>query len=205
MSIHGDYTGRILREPSFESLESMTQEAFAEWVERRAPDVGRCELLNGRIVMTPPAAYPHGRLEARIVRALEEVAGRGLVFGSSQGFAFPSGDTVEPDAAFVSRERWDAGPRPASGEFIRIVPDLVVEILSPSTTSRDRGEKKAIYERNGVLELWLVDPRALRVTRFVSTAGRFDAGTLYEDDARAASTVLPGLDLDIATLLRADD
>jgi Uma2 family endonuclease len=45
---------------------------------------------------------------------------------------------------------------------LRIVPDLVVEVLSRKTASQDPGEKKAIYERNGVREYWLVDPRTRR-------------------------------------------
>lgn len=200
------YTAVVMRDPSFESLEAMSQEAFAEWVERHEPlGVGRYELLNGRVVMTPPARYPHGGIEVRFVRVIGEHAGDGLVFGSSQGFALPSGDTVEPDVALVSRARWEAGPKPAVGEFIRIVPDLVVEVLSPSTASRDRGEKKAIYERNGVGEYWLVDTRGRRVTRFVLGEGRFDLGTVLEDDARLTSTLLPGLDVAVAELVALDD
>jgi Uma2 family endonuclease len=84
----------------------------------------------------------------------------GKVLDSSQGFELPSGDTVEPDHSFVSNERWDAAPAPKLGEFLKVVPDLVVEVLSQKTASQDRGEKKAIYERNGVREYWLVDPRA---------------------------------------------
>lgn len=198
----GRYTARVVREPSFESLEGMTQEAFAEWIERHEPlGVARYELLNGRIVMTPPAGYPHGGLGVRIARAISDHAGDGLVFESSQGYALPSGDTVGPDVTFVSRSRWEAGPKPAVGEFIRIVPDLVVEILSPSTSSRDRGEKKAIYERNGVRELWLVDPRARRIVRFVLADGRFDLGQGFDEDERITSTVLPGLDAPVAGLV----
>jgi len=39
-------------------------------------------------------------------------------------------------------------------------PDLVVEVLSPSTTKMDRGEKKELYQRSGIKEYWLVDPNA---------------------------------------------
>ncbi len=198
----GRYTRRVVREPSFESLEGMTQEAFADWVGQHEPlGVARYELLNGRIVMTPPAGYPHGGLGARIVVLVREHGEDGLVFESSQGYALPSGDTVGPDVSFVSRPRWEAGPKPAVGEFIRIVPELVVEILSPSTSSRDRGEKKAIYERNGVRELWLVDPRARRIVRFVLGDGRYDLGRVFDEDERITSTVLPGLDAPVAGLV----
>lgn len=189
------YTATVVPDPVFESIDTMTQAEFAAWAERRAAvSDERCELLNGRVVMTPPAGYPHGLVGGRILQALAGAAAGGhwLVFDSSQGFELPSGDTVEPDVAFIARERWDAGTKPEDGEFIRIVPDLVVEILSPSTASRDRGEKKAIYERNGVREYWLVDSRARRVTRFVRIDQRFDRGTSFGESEALSSEILGG-------------
>ena len=137
-------------QPVFESIETFTQPEFETLVAERSRvgDVHHYELLNGRVVMTPPAGYPHGGVEAtllRIIGSFVHARRLGRVFGSSQGFELPSGDTVEPDVAFVSHERWNAGPAPVPGKFIRIVPDWVVEILSAGTASRDRGEKKAIY------------------------------------------------------------
>ncbi|HEV8321321.1 MAG TPA: Uma2 family endonuclease [Myxococcota bacterium] len=189
----------------FESVRTVTQEEFARLVEERARtgDLHEYELLNGRIVMTPPAGFPHGALEvavcAVLLRFVQE-RGLGLVFGPSQGFTLPSGDTLSPDAAFVSNERWRAGPAPADGEFIRIVPDLVVEILSPSTASRDRGEKRGIYERNGVREYWLVDARARTVTRFVLRANAYDAGRTFDDGASVESEILAGLSVPVSSL-----
>jgi Uma2 family endonuclease len=189
----------------FESIDSMTPSEFAGWVERASLAPGRYELLNGRVVMTPPASYPHGGVGATLVRAIGnhvEASASGRVFDASQGFELPSGDTVEPDVTFISHARWIQGPPPEEGRFLRIVPDLVVEVLSPATASRDRGEKKAIYERNAVGEYWLVDVRARRVIRFVLVDGRFDAGTSFEEDAALESTVLPGFSAAIADLMR---
>src|SRR5581483_6862444 len=161
-----------MRELTFESIETVSQAEFAEWVERRPPgDLSQSELLNGRIVLTPLAGWPHGRIVARVSASLHgHVSERrlGHVLGSSQGFELPSGDTVAPEATFVSNERWRAAPPPELGKFLRVVPDLVVEVLSASTATHDRGEKKAIYERNGVREYWLVDPRARHVVSFRS-------------------------------------
>lgn len=124
----------------------------------------------------------------------------GKVFGSSQGFELPSGDTVEPDVSFVSRERWEAGPAPVAGKFLRVVPDLVIEILSQSTASRDRGEKKAIYERNGVREYWLVDPNGRSVVVFLLEGGRFDRGRTLTLDDELSSAVVAGFSIDVALL-----
>src|SRR3990172_8882761 len=178
-------------ELTFESTAPMTQGEFFEWVDDRSRwDPNHYELLNGRAVMNPPAGYPHGEIDANVIRLLGGfVAERrlGKVFGSSQGFELPSGDTLEPDASFVSRERWQSAPLPEPGKFLRVVPDLVVEIISASTASRDRGEKKAIYERNRVREYWLLDWRTRELTLFNLVGDRFDEGTVWGERALPTS------------------
>jgi Uma2 family endonuclease len=197
-------------EVSFESVTTVTQPEFAEWCRQRATaDPNHYELLNGRIVMNPPAGYPHGSIGARVIHLLSghaAAARLGEVLDSSQGFELPSGDTAAPDASFVSAARWSAMPPPEAGRYLRVVPDLTVEIQSRSTASRDRGEKKAIYERNGVREYWLVDPvaRTLVVFGLDAEAARFDAGRLLEatEEYRAggATPPLPGLCFPVESL-----
>lgn len=197
-------------EVSFESVTTVTQTEFAEWCRQRATaDPNHYELLNGRIVMNPPAGYPYGSIGARLIHLLSSHAATprlGEVLDSSQGFELPSGDTVEPDASFVTEARWSAMPRPEAGRFLRVVPDLAVEILSRSTASRDRGEKKAVYERNGVQEYWLVDPiaRTLMVFQLDPEPGRFDSGRLLEATgeyrAQGAAAPLPDLAFTVDSL-----
>ncbi len=190
-------------EVEFESDAYMSQREFALWVEgRQRWDPNHYELLNGRIVMNPPAGFPHGAIDSRLHRLIGPVvdAGHlGWTFGSSQGFDLPSGDTVEPDFSFVSNERW-AQAHPEEGKFIDVAPDLVVEILSHSTRSRDRGEKKRIYEDNGVREYWLVDPRARTARIFHLRDGRYDTGMLFEFEDVLRSELLPGLEGPVADL-----
>ena len=114
------------------------------------------------------------------------------MFGSSAGYQLPSGDTLEPDASFISRERWAKGPQPRRGQFLKIVPSLVVEILSPATARRDRIEKKKVYETNGIDEYWLVDPRQREITIFHLTAGKYDAGRRFHSRQTLRSEVLAG-------------
>jgi Uma2 family endonuclease len=72
------------------------------------------------------------------------------------------------------------------------VPDLVVEILSPSTARRDRTAKRNAYERSGVDEYWLVDPRKRQVTVFVREREVF-APPATTSSGAIASRVLPDL------------
>ncbi|MFN2376363.1 MAG: Uma2 family endonuclease, partial [Candidatus Binatia bacterium] len=147
-------------ETAFRSDERFTQAEFLHWLEENEGFLsGRCELIGGAIVMSPPARYPHGDITANLVLAIgTHVADRGLgrVYESSAGYELPSGDTLEPDVSFLSNRSLASGPRPRIGGLLRMVPDLVVEVLSPSTERRDRTEKKRLYERNGVAEYWIV-------------------------------------------------
>lgn len=189
----------------FESVRCMGPDEFARWVEARpSSDMNHYELLNGRVVLTPPAGYPHGEIGGALQFMLSShVRPRALgrVFDSSQGFRLATGDTVEPDHSFVSNERWAAMGPPIVGQFLRVVPDLLIEVLSRSTRSRDRGEKKGIYERNGVREYWLVDPVAGEITVFALRDGRFGAGTVYGRGERVRSEILTGLAEDVSTLV----
>jgi Uma2 family endonuclease len=192
-----------MAQTAFRSDESFTQEEFRHWLrERPRGDINHYELLNGRIVMTPPAGWPHGRIEMKIGRKLDEHASRrklGIVLGSSAGFDLPSGDTVEPDVSFISAERLAGGAPPERGKFLRVVPNLVVEILSESTAKRDRTEKKRIYERNGVDEYWILDADRRELTSFHLERGRYGAGKTLVS-GRVRSKLLPGLALDVGEL-----
>jgi Uma2 family endonuclease len=189
---------------AFVSTETFTQDEFEEWLtEVPQEDTRRYELLNGSIVMSPPATWPHGNTEIRIAAALFNCASPyqlGEVFGSSTGYRLPSGDTLEPDVSFISTARLQAGPAPQRGQFLAIVPDLVVEILSTTTAKRDRTEKKDIYERNGVDEYWLVDTDRREVTMFRLEHGRYGAPLLFRTDDVLTSVVLPQLQLPVRNL-----
>jgi len=191
-------------ETAFVSTERFSQKAFRRWVENRpVTDVNRYELTDGRIVMTPPAGWGHGEIEANVIHILRNLVKShdlGRVFGSSTGYDLPSGDTLEPDASFVSNERWSKGPQVGRSQFLKIVPNLVVEILSPTTAQRDRVEKKRIYEGNGVEEYWLVDPARREVTVFQLIAGRYGPAKRFRAHQNLRSRLLSGLDMPIRQL-----
>lgn len=186
-------------EPVFESVGTHTLEEYLEFLRlrERAGDIHHYELLRGKIVMTPPAGWPHGSIEGRIVGALSAfVRSRDLgeVFGSSQGFHFPSNDVVEPDVSFVTKASLSAA-RPEPRAFLRVVPDLIVEILS-SNRSHDLNEKRAIYEQQGVGEYWIVDPGARTIGVLLNVAGRFVEQP--HDGTTLRSAILTGFSMTIA-------
>jgi Uma2 family endonuclease len=187
-------------ETAFCSDARFDQRSFLRWLRKRpASDLNHYELIDGRIVMTPPAGWPHGRIDAHLGHLLSEHVERhelGIVLGSSAGYDLPSGDTLEPDASFIAAERLAVAPPPTLGKFLTVVPTLVIEILSPATSHRDRTEKKAVYERNGVAEYWIVDPAKKSVTVFSLRSGRYAPAHPIEA-GRVRSHVLPGLRISV--------
>jgi Uma2 family endonuclease len=189
----------------FKSEETYTLNDFLALIEEAfyAKDKQRYELINGRIVTSPPATYGHGesgflvsvKLGSYI---LDNDLGTGL--DSSAGFILPSGDLVQPDFAFISKDRLSAGPPPDRHQFGQIVPNLVVEILSPSTKKIDLGEKKAIYAKNGVDEYWVLDTDMRRLTAFQMSAQAYGEGKVYQLDELISSSVLRGLHCSVREL-----
>ena len=129
-----------------------------EDVLRMPEDGNRYEFVGGRLYVTPAPGVRHQRISKRLETALTAIledTGHGELFYAPLLVEFPgAGDRVQPDIFFVSAERLGIiGEAQVTG-----APDLVVEILSPSTARRDRGIKFDLYARGGVREYWIVDP-----------------------------------------------
>jgi Uma2 family endonuclease len=198
-------------ETAFRSEETFTQEQFRAWLDDLpSSDINHYELIRGRIVMSPPAGWPHGGVGSQLnflIASHVRERHLGIVLDSSAGYDLPSGDTLEPDVSFISRARFEAGPAPVHGQFLRIVPDFVVEILSPSSVSRDRVEKAEIYAQNGVDEYWIVDSKRREITLLFREGSVFGAPQVVRDGA-IPSRVFPELQTDVAEVfadIREDD
>lgn len=183
-------------ETAFVSIETFTSEEFERLMaDLPANDPNTYELIDGRIIMTPPAGWPHGEYESGIVAALRDFVTThqlGRVFGSSQGFRLTEKDTVAPDAAYVSNQRWAESPSPVVGKPLRVIPNLVVEILSPTTAKNDLEDKRALYERCGVDEYWIVDPQKPSMTIWALKGDQYEEVDAARGRGRVRSRILPG-------------
>jgi Uma2 family endonuclease len=161
------------------------------------PDDGvRRELLDGVVVVNPSPLTRHQRLVARLFLALEAAygaTGRGEVFFAPFDVVLDRKVVVQPDLLVVLRARQDI-VTPAN---VRGAPDLVVEVLSDGTRRRDVRTKKALYERAGVRQLWLVDPEADRVEVYALVDGRYAPPRLHE---RPGVVDVDGVALDLDRL-----
>jgi Uma2 family endonuclease len=138
------------------------------------PQRGRIDYVDGRIEvdMSPEDLFTHNTLKMEIGYALVRIAkasGLGYVFGDRARVSSPeAGLSVEPDVVFVSYEsiqqqrvRWIPKVSQEAGRYMEIEgpPDLVVEIVSDSSTTKDTRRLPAAYYRAGVGEFWLIDAR----------------------------------------------
>jgi Uma2 family endonuclease len=165
------------------------------------------QLIAGEVIVNQPL-LPHqlilGRLYARLLSwceaAQSEAApGCGLPCLSIDLRLGPR-DVYAPDLWWIREER-----RPEPGATgIDGLPDLVVEVRSPSTWRYDTGRKRRRYEAGGVAELWLVDPKARRVIvcrRSSPASATFDEELALEGDESLTSPLLPGFAIAVERLL----
>ena len=122
----------------------------------------------------------------------------GQTYGSSPGFTMPDGSVLVPDAAWISDERLAAlpprGQRPA---FPAVVPDLVIEVHSPSDRLSRQREKLERWIRYGARLGWLVAPTNSRV--YVYRPGA-EPEILERPDTISGEPEFPGLEIDCADI-----
>jgi Uma2 family endonuclease len=162
------------------------------------------ELIDGEPVKRNAHSPQHQRVSGRILRLLEAyVAERqtGEVFFSPIDVFLDEFNAPQPDLVFVGKDQQAI----VAGNGIEGVPLLVVEVVSPSSTYRDRITKKSLYERCGVAEYWLVDPLDDLIEIFGLTNGRYELlGAATPDEGNLTSAVLPGIPLNARALLTDD-
>lgn len=174
----------------------LTYEQFLEW----ADEDTYAEWVGGEVVPLSPASEEHQALSIFVTRLLAEYAEEhdaGRVLTAPFQMRLPTVERGrEPDVLFVTTPNLARLQR----TFLDGAADLAVEIVSPESVLRDRGEKYAEYEIEGVREYWVLDPEARRADFFVLGGdGRYerrppDAGGLYH------SPVLAGFWVSVAWL-----
>ena len=163
------------------------------------PDDVRYELLDGELVMAPSPSMRHQELAARLfgdIYLFVKERAVGKVFSAPSDVVLWSGDeakVVQPDIFFISAERENI----IAEANVQGAPDLVIEILSPSTESRDRGYKRELYARHGVGEYWLVDPDAKSVEVLLLGENDYEVAGTYRSGQTLASPTMAGLAIEV--------
>ena len=166
----------------------------------RMPDVGSCELVEGRIVPLSPGGTEHSLVTTNALRILDAFvrpARLRLVLTGEVGlYTRHNPDTVRgADVAFISMARLER--RSLALTFLDVAPELIVEVLSRDDTLAKLTDKLGEYFAADVKFVWVVDPRARRVHVYRSLVERRE---LTEADTLSGDGVLPGFTGPVAAL-----
>ncbi len=157
------------------------------------------ELINGEIVKKSSPSLRHQETSQNInFEMLKFVRTKkmGKVFTAPTDVYLDDYTHLIPDLFFVSKKNKNILDYGGEG-IVRGAPDLIVEILSPSSTLKDRFDKKNIYEKRGVREYWIVDPNNKTIEIYENKKGVYEPFSFAAGEGKVASKVLKGLELEV--------
>jgi Uma2 family endonuclease len=162
-------------------------------------DGRRYEILHGELHVTPAPSTAHQRISRNLGFLLHghvQSRGFGEVLYAPVDVILDRVTVVQPDLVFIASARLGM----VRDRAVEGAPDLVVEILSPSTEQRDRGAKQQVYARYGVLHYWLVDGAARTLTELVLAHGAYTQRAVHQLGEPFRSAALPELSIDLGTV-----
>jgi Uma2 family endonuclease len=158
------------------------------------------ELING-IIMKKSAPTPqHQNISMSLSLTLGSFIKSkklGKLFAAPVDLFLDDRNAVQPDLVFVANDN----QRIVTNDGIVGIPDLIVEIISPSSVMRDRVDKKNLYEKLNVKEYWIIDPAYQDIEVYTILNGRYEllSGiTMLEGSLK--SNILDGVSIDLKEL-----
>lgn len=137
----------------------------------------RYEIIEGtRYDFQAAPSIRHQQLVTFLWKSLEDTCAQdGLILTSPFDVIFDDENECQPDLIYIKNENLHI----VTEKRIIGAPDIIIEILSPSTSYNDKIRKKALYEHFGVKEYWIVDPTHLYVDQFVLTNQKYTLANTY--------------------------
>ncbi|MEN9518668.1 MAG: hypothetical protein RLZZ381_1256 [Cyanobacteriota bacterium] len=180
--------------------EQFEQLAYAE-------QLARMELTkNGELIIMSPTGGTAGRKNRRLTQQIgvwTDRDGTGEAFDSSTTFVLPNGARRSPDVSWIELDRWNRLTQAQQDGFPPVVPDFVIELVSPSDLKNQRYEdlqaKMQEYLDNGVQLGWLIEPEAKTVEIYRTSK---PVEILNNPQTLSGENVLPGFILDLNNILR---
>lgn len=170
------------------------EELVSEMPETNQP----CELWDGELIMSPAPSFYHQEIVFRFHRALHDwVVPRqlGKVVGAPVDMVLSPRRVTQPDVVFIAASRLSIIKHVIMGPA-----DLVVEVISLGGRSRDRIEKRDLYEQYGIKEYWIVDPEAESVDVLALANDRFELAMRGAAGGTVSSRLLNGFAIPVDSL-----
>ncbi|MCD6384156.1 Uma2 family endonuclease [Candidatus Sumerlaeota bacterium] len=184
----------MVKEVTLEKHKYWTYEEYLKLDDER-----RYEILEGELITVPSPLTQHQRISRRLFTLIQEFVESekiGEVFYAPLDVVLAEDIVVQPDIMFISTERKDI----ITEKNISGAPDLVVEILSPTSGYYDLIRKKKIYAKYGVKEYWIVDPDTRLVEIYENKEGKYVTIYSANEQGEVISRVIPGFKIDIKTI-----
>ncbi len=192
------------------SREHVTLESMSETTARvrftydhycQLPEGDRRELIDGEFYVTPAPTEKHQRICGNLyfeLRLFLEKCPAGRAYTAPFDVILDRYSTVQPDLTFISTRRLGV----LKSEGLRGAPDIAIEVLSPSTRSRDEELKRALYFKHGTRELWLVDPQEELVSVYSRQKEGLELWRTFCRGDELASPFLPELRISVDAIFR---
>ena len=166
------------------------------------PDDGkRYELIEGELFLCPTPSTRHQTVSRHLQFALMEALekpGLAQIFDAPTDLVLNRTNVVQPDLIIIGAAKFHLITRRA----IEGVPDVAVEILSPSSEDRDRFIKRKLFERLQIPEYWVVDPEASSLTVYRFHEGSYGVRATHGQDGVLDCPEFPTLELPLADVFR---
>jgi len=167
----------------------------------KLPEGAPYQLIGGCLVKEPaPIPYHQilsSRLEFELMKFVEE-RDLGQVLNAPTDVYLSDTEVYQPDILFISKERMSI----IGAKKIEAAPDLVIEILSPSSAYYDLRHKMRVYESSGAREYWIVDPIEKSIEVYQNGANGFSLAGKAKDAGLIHSVLLGGFNVDLEKVFR---
>ena len=165
----------------------------------KLPEGAPYQLIGGKLVMTPAPIPYHQEVSAKLEFKIYEYIQKnklGKMYHSPIDVYFEETEVYQPDIIFISKKRLDI----VKENKIEGAPDLVIEILSPTTAYYDLKHKKFIYGKHGVKEYWVVDIIDKTVDIYENRGNEFILIESVKGDGKIKSKVISGFELELSEI-----
>lgn len=164
-------------------------------------DRNRYEIINGELIMTPAPKIIHQDISRNIGIELALFVQKhklGKVYYAPCDIVLSNENVVQPDILFILKENMNI----ITEDNIQGAPDIVIEILSPSTGYYDLVAKKEIYETFGVKEYWIVDPKKQWIEIYILKENKYNLHQRADKAGKIQSHLLKWFEIDLETVFK---
>jgi Uma2 family endonuclease len=175
-----------------------TTKKMSNFEYEKLPEGQPQQLIDGEVIMSPSPSAIHQSIVLELAALLKNHIDKnllGYLFIAPIDVFLREGEVYQPDIIFISKKN-----KNIIHEKIKGVPDIVVEVLSPSTAYYDLVHKKNIYEETGVKEFWVIDPDGKTVEIYENVSNAYRLFSKVRTSGTISSKLLDGFNLKVENL-----